>query len=133
MLFGKYGFHCINFHKTQNYPNKCSGHLLFQILAKPNETRKQSNISCMPLSKAWLGVKGMSAGSRLWSGHCREVMAPAPVGPGMGQPIGVATEVWWLRSNKSAASFSRGDKCVIQSLFSPKTVCAWQRAITYKR
>jgi hypothetical protein len=70
------------------------------------------------------GVKGTSAGSGPWSGHCPEAMAPARVGPGMGQPIGVTTEGWWLRSNKSAAIFHRGDKCIIHSLFSPNTICA---------
>jgi hypothetical protein len=56
MPLQKYGFHCVNFHKTQNHPNKCSGHLLFWILAKSNETRKLSNISCMPLSTVWLSL-----------------------------------------------------------------------------
>jgi hypothetical protein len=55
------------------------------------------------LSSPAIGVKGTSAGSGPRSGHCREAMAPARVGPGMGQPIGVTTEGWWLRSNKSAA------------------------------
>jgi hypothetical protein len=66
------------------------------------------------------GVKGTSAGSQPWSGHHREVMASAWVGPGMGQLIGVTAEGWWLWSDKSAAIFLRGDKCVIHSLFSPQ-------------
>jgi hypothetical protein len=56
VTFGKYCFQCVSFHETQNHSNKCSGHLLFQILVKSNETRKQSNISCMLLSKAWLSL-----------------------------------------------------------------------------
>jgi hypothetical protein len=67
----------------------------------------------------------MSAGSGPQLGQCREATAPARVGPGMGQPIGVTAEGWWLRSDKSSAIFPRGDKCVIHSLFSPKTICAW--------
>jgi hypothetical protein len=71
------------------------------------------------------GVKGTSVGSGPQSGHCREAMAPARVGLGMGQPIGVTVEGWWLRSDMSTAIFPRGDKCTIHSLFSPKSVCAW--------
>jgi hypothetical protein len=36
----------------------------------------------------WSGVKGTGAGSGPWSGHCREAMALAWVGPGMGQRSG---------------------------------------------
>jgi hypothetical protein len=50
-------------------------------------------------------------------------MAPARVRPGMGQPIGVTAEGWWLWSDKNAAIFPRGDKHIIHSFFSPKTVC----------
>jgi hypothetical protein len=71
-----------------------------------------------------LGAKGTSAGFEPWSGHRREVMAPARLGPGMGQPTGATAEWWWIWSDKSAAIFLRGDECVIYSLFSPKTVCA---------
>jgi hypothetical protein len=46
--------------------------------------------------RASIGVKETSVGSGPWSGHCREAMAPARVGPGMGQLIGVTTEGWWL-------------------------------------
>jgi hypothetical protein len=60
-------------------------------------------------------------------------MPPAQVGPDMGQPTGVTAEGWWFWSNKSAAIFPRDDKCIIHSLFTPKTVCAWWRAITYGR
>jgi hypothetical protein len=90
------------------------------------------NIDKFPVYFIW-GVEGTSAGSGPWSSHCREAMALARVGPGMGRTIGVTTEGWWLRSNKSAATFPSGNKCVIRSLFSPKAVCAWRRAITYER
>jgi hypothetical protein len=78
-----------------------------------------------PKNIAQIGAKGTSAGFEPWSGHRREVMAPARVGPDMGQPMGATAEGWWLWSDKSAAMFFRGDECVIHSLFLPKTVCAW--------
>jgi hypothetical protein len=55
------------------------------------------------------------------------------VGPGVWRPIAVVAEGWWIRSNKSGVIFPRGDKCVIHSHFSSRTVCAWRRAITYWR
>jgi hypothetical protein len=83
------------------------------------KTQYPPNRLCSPA-----GVKGTSAMSGHRSGHRREAMAPVRFGPGMGQPIGVTAEGWWVRSHRSAAILSRVHECVICSFFSLKTVCA---------
>jgi hypothetical protein len=81
------------------------------------------NLSCTVRNTRAV-VKGMSAGFGPRLGHCREEMAPACVGPGIGQPMGFTFEWCWQPSDKTAATFRRGYICVIRSLFSPKTRCA---------